>query len=298
VNYTDAAGQGFNDPTYGASRKSAFSYALNIWSNYLQASYAGETVRVDASFTSLGGTATSATLGSAGSQYIWGLGSPTSEYGDALANHKSGYDVNDTYVGPNTAEIRARFNSDVDNSTVLGNTNFYYGTNGQPGGNIDFVSVVLHEFGHGLNFFDTVNSSTGGYEYGAPGIYDRFLWDSATGRRFDNAAETDAQRKAAITSGNLLWDGAYGVAANGGVRPKIYAPNPYESGSSVSHLDETTYPNDLMSPMYSGVDHAPSATDLGMLRDMGWTLVPEPGIIGVAVTAGLFTLTRRTRKSA
>lgn len=302
VNYTDSAGEGFNDPTLGASRKSAFQYALNIWGSYLTTSYTNETVRVDAAFDPMGGTASSATLGSAGSQRIWGLEHPLGQtlYGDALANHLYGDDLSDERVGPNTAEIRARFNSDVDGGTVLGATNWYYGTNAAPGGNIDFVTVVLHEVGHGLNFFDTVNSTTGGWLYSnTPGIYDRFLYDGVTGKRLDDATMTNPQRLAAITSGQLFWDGADGKAANGGIRPEIYAPSPYEPGSSVAHLDEATYGAELMSPYYSGADHLPSAMELGMLKDMGWdVVVPEPSIAGMGLMTAVVALGRRSRKKA
>jgi hypothetical protein len=39
----------------------------------------------------------------------------------------------------------------------------------------------------------------------------------------------------------LVWSGANGIKANGGVKPKMYTPARYESGSSVSHLDEATF---------------------------------------------------------
>ena len=66
--------------------------------------------------------------------------------------------------------------------------------------------------------------------------------------------------------------GADGVAGNDGARPEIYAPNPYESGSSISHLDEDTHGAELMSPYYSGADHMPGYIELGMLSDMGWAI--------------------------
>ena len=76
-------------------------------------------------------------------------------YAAALANELSGGDVNGA-----TSEIVAVMNSDVDNSTVLGAIDWYYGTDGNPpetspgSGKFDedFVTVVLHEVGHGLGF--------------------------------------------------------------------------------------------------------------------------------------------------
>ena len=66
VAYQDDVSEGFNDPTFGSARRSAFEYALGVWGSKLEASYLGETVKVYASFDPLGGTSTSATLGQAG----------------------------------------------------------------------------------------------------------------------------------------------------------------------------------------------------------------------------------------
>jgi hypothetical protein len=52
------------------------------------------------------------------------------------------------------------------------------------------------------------------------------------------SVETIPQRADAITSDDLFWNGAAGVAGNGGVRPKLFAPDPFRPGSSVAHLDE------------------------------------------------------------
>jgi hypothetical protein len=44
-----------------------------------------------------------------------------------------------------------------------------------------------------------------------------------------------------------VWSGVNAVKANGGIKPKMYTPARYESGSSTSHLDEATFAS-------SGVD--------------------------------------------
>ncbi|MHB1034358.1 MAG: hypothetical protein ACYC35_04220 [Pirellulales bacterium] len=261
----DGYNEGFNDPSLGSARRTAFQSALNIWSQRLIGSYVGETITIDAKMDSMGGSQTNATLGGSNPNSVWKItrGGVTSWYADALANHLSGRDLNAA------AEIEITFNSDVDNSYVLGNTDWYYGLDGNSGSDIDFVSVVAHEIGHGLNFLDLVNQNGSWFAQDLPGIYDRFLED-AYGN--DLVTLTQSQRAAAITSNYLYWNGAQGAAGNGGVRPKMYAPSPYQGGSSVSHLDETAYPYELMSPYYSGPDHSPSAMELGMLREMGWEI--------------------------
>lgn len=279
--YQDSAGEGFYDASLGAARRSAFEYALGLWGNLLAPSYAGETINVEASFNPLGGTTTSATLGQAGAKYIsysGGVG-----YVEPLLNHLL---EADDY--PDN-EIISFFNSDVDNSTVLGSTDWYYGTNQTPGFDADFVSVVLHEVGHGLGFSSRINGSTGAYATG-PSVYDLFL-ERLDGT--DLTALSTGDRLAAITSGNVYWNGAFGIAANGGIRPRIFAPSPYEPGSSISHLDETVHTFELMSPYYSGADHTPGSLALGMLADMGWDVVPEPTAAALLGVGALVLVGRR-----
>jgi len=63
VTYTNAAGQGFFDPTVGAARRAAFEASLSNWSQHLGTSPVP--INVKASFDSLGGSTNSATLGQA-----------------------------------------------------------------------------------------------------------------------------------------------------------------------------------------------------------------------------------------
>ena len=40
----------------------------------------------------------------------------------------------------------------------------------------------------------------------------------------------------------MRFTGPQATAANGGIAPRLYAPNPWEPGSSYSHLDDDTFP--------------------------------------------------------
>jgi hypothetical protein len=63
-------------------------------------------------------------------------------------------------------------------------------------------------------------------------------------------------------------------AGTSGGFPRLYAPNPFESGSSVSHWDTTLWPNQVMEP-FANVDQPhqvapPRDLTFSLLRDLGW----------------------------
>jgi hypothetical protein len=263
VNYTDSASEGFWDPALGRSRRAAFEYAAGLWASTLGGSV---TVVIDASMDPMGGGASSAVLGSAGPRSVHRdfAGAPQAGtwYVGALANQLAGTDLY-----PGAADIQARFNSDVDNSTVLGGVDWYYGVDGNPGGDIDFVSVVLHEFGHGLGFLDLIDESTGAWLGGFPDAYGRNLRRESVGQF---TTLTDGQRLAALTSASVVWTGAHAAAEHGGDVP-IHAPASYQPGSSISHWSTNLTPNELMEPFYTGPSADPGMA-VAALEDMGWSL--------------------------
>jgi hypothetical protein len=274
---SDGPGEGFNDPVLGSQRASAFQHALDIWSGLLGDSYVSETIKVQAKMDPLAGTATSAVLGNAFPTFY--RDNDIVVMGVALSQHLAGMDLL-----PQFTDITATFNSAVDGTEVLADRDWYYGTDGQAGADIDFVSVVLHEIAHGLSFESTLLAS-GGFQYGLPTPFDNFLVLGSP-QGVPIASMTMSQRQAALTSDNVYWSGPVGIAANSGIPPKIHAPADYRLGSSMSHLDETTYPLSLMSPFYSGPNHRPSRVELAILADIGWTItVPEPATPALLIGA-------------
>lgn len=237
----DPAGSGLNDPTarapeggnpgttVGDQRKIVYEFAADLWSSVLTTDI---DVNVAASFQPLSCTATQATLGSAGAQWIWLTDStpvPNVWYHQALANQLAGTNLMvDNFPDDYAAqpyEISSRFNS------VLGGTNpngtpcftgggWYYGLDGNtPVGLTSFLDVVLHEIGHGLGFSGFVGYSTGvlGERIGDTDkhsdVYTHYAYDNVTGARFDTASMTDALRAAAMkTPGRVGWDGDTGKA--------------------------------------------------------------------------------------
>ncbi len=98
-----------------------------------------------------------------------------------------------------------------------------------------------------------------------------------------------------ITSRDLFFNGANAAEVSRGLsRPapmlRLYAPDPYEWGSSVGHFDQDTYEDSrtvLMTPIIVGSGDKIDSLTLAVMKDLGYQLAP----------AATTTPTRRTRHS-
>ena len=230
----DGPGEGFNDPsapdlasttggnngaTLGAQRLIAFQHAADIWANRLSSPIG---IRVDARFDPLSCNSTSATLGSAGATTVHRnfSGAPLANtwYPQALANSRAGIDLS-----PGNNDIVAQFNSRI-GTTCAFPLVWYYGLNANPpSGALDFVSVVLHELGHGLGFQSFVTLQSGVKLAGLDDAFSLKLEDHSTGKLYPQM--TNAERVAAsLNSGNLHWVGANVVASSGTLTAGVIQP--------------------------------------------------------------------------
>ncbi len=216
----NAPGQGFNDPTpaapvggnagttVGEQRLIAFRYAAGIWGATLDSR---AEIRVQSSFEPLSCNATAATLGSAGAIQVFG-NFPGAVFQDtwyhvSLANKLAGVDLAPGAAGTSADDIRARFNANLGQPNCLAGSGWYYGldTNHAPN-QINLVTVLLHEFAHGLGFASFASVSTGAYLAGFSDVYSKFYFDNTTGKTRDQM--TDLERKAsAINPRNVVWTG-------------------------------------------------------------------------------------------
>jgi hypothetical protein len=204
----DGPGEGFNDPTpatpvggnkgrtLGAQRLNAFRHAAEIWGETLDSNV---TIRIQAAFDPLGpgilGRAGAITVSRdfAGVGQFPGAEFPGTWYGAALANKRAGVDLQ-----PGSNDISAQFSS---------NFNFYLGLNNQHGPLPDLVAVLLHEFGHGLNFQTFYNRSNGAPFQGHTDIYARYLFDRTFGLTWPQMSNQQVAFSS-INFGNLVWSGA------------------------------------------------------------------------------------------
>lgn len=210
----NAPGVGLNDPTpaapaggnpgttIGEQRQIAYQFAADLWGAVLESD---EDIRVRAQFTALNCTATSGVLGSAGARFIqrdFEGALPGHWYGEALANSIAGTDLS---VGED--EINSNFNANLGTPGCMETSGWYYGLDGNtPVGMINFLDVVMHEIGHGLNFQGFYNLASGAPQSNYPDIYSSFVFDNVSGMAWTSMS--NAQRVAAATAGGLAWTGA------------------------------------------------------------------------------------------
>jgi len=223
----NAANVGFNDPTavapvggnpgttLGQQRLNAFQFAAAIWAATLDSNVE---IVIRAQFSALTCTATTATLGSAGTVSILrnfpangsfpGAEFPDTWYHQALANKRFGDDL--IPGAPNTGadDLQANFNVNLgQNANCLPGSPFYLGFDNNHGTGIDLVAVLLHEFAHGLGFSQFASVTSGAQQSGFTDIYARNILDLTTGKTWPQM--TNAERVAsAINTHKVVWNGA------------------------------------------------------------------------------------------
>lgn len=266
--------------------REAFQRAVDVWERHIRSDVE---IRIEASFEDLGRNV----LGGARSNFVYGVdfdgdGAEDTIFLDALIDALANEDQS-----PGEPDIIAQFSSS--------RTDWHFGEEPAPGFAIDFTTVVLHEIGHGLNYFDFLNYSDGRGSYGIDfnqngrldpeeqyaGIFDQFLVAQTPSGRVP-VTNTDVfpvgstELGDALTGGQLFFDGSNArltaERSTGPIPPKVYAPSPFAPGSSIAHLDEVIYPpgdiNSLMSPSVGAGEttRMPGPIVCGQFQDMGWTL--------------------------
>lgn len=228
----DFPGIGFNDPTpaapvggnpgttVGEQRLNAFAHAAGIWASTLTSPI---TIRIVAFFDDLQCTATAAVLGGA-APYRSARGfepepgfpglEPETWYPIALAEKRTGFPISEVFAPGDPFQAFAIFNPNLGEPGCLENSGWYYGLDtNTPAGRVNMVTVLLHEFGHGLGFtVGPTNANTGVRRDGLPSVWEARMGDLLLSKTW--LQMTDAERAfSARNNTNLVWIGDNTTAA-------------------------------------------------------------------------------------
>ena len=228
-------GIGFSDPVSGPARQTALEQSAALLGSYFTNYNATLTFDVSSE-----DNAASNTLASAGSS-TFGF-SPG--FSNSVVQEK----------------ILTNGANDPNGSTADGSIQWNFGV---PGGwdlddNVsanafDFKSTAMHELLHAFGFTSLVGSDGSGVLTGVNvgtdpdqyGKYDNFLTDNAGNRLISTGGVFNTSELPDLTGGTgsngVFFNGPNAVAANGGNKVNIFSPNPYDSGSSIAHLDDAFF---------------------------------------------------------
>ena len=222
----------------------------------------------------------SSTLASAGSDFI----SNGSGFMQTVVQSKvlSGADANGSSAD---GEIAWNFGP----SWAFGNT---------VGGNqYDFQSIALHELLHTFGFLSYVDQA-GANTDRMWTVFDSFLVNSAGTPVITGDFSWNSAYNPNLTGGNggLYFGGPNAVAAFNGLVP-LYTPNPWASGSSLSHLNDNRFTGSNEKLMNAVSSQGPgirvlSAVELGILEDLGYDVTPGGSVL---MFVGFF-VSRRPRR--
>lgn len=251
--------------------KAAFEYAVQIWQQVISSEV---DITIDTEFKNL---ADPNTIGQTFT-YRAANFTPTANnssffeadfyYPLSLANKLHGAPVN------GQVNMKLEWNTDF---------SFYFGTDGQsPNTKMDFVTIALHEIGHGLGFVKSVSKDLNNnfsFKFGTgsnafPYIYEKFVVNG-TGSRLTNQATSGTALANYVQSNDLYFDGAKAKAANNNQPIELYAPSSFANGSSIAHFGQSLNSdndNKLMtySTGYGPGNHAIGHKIAGVLEDIGW----------------------------
>lgn len=230
---------------------------------------------------------------------VTGESSPSSS---TLAS--AGSDLSDTGAGFFATVVQQKIQSGVDanGSAADGEISWNFGNPWAFGTTVsgteyDFTSTAMHELLHTFGFLSYTDQP--GYNTGRSWtVFDRYLVTSDGIAVIADSYRWRSAYDANLTGGNggLFFGGPNAVAVYGGPVP-IYTPDPWESGSSTSHLDDDTFTGTDTLLMNALTETGPgirviSPVELAILTDLGYR-VSDPAPLSAIVLIGFGFLRRR-----
>jgi len=156
---------------------------------------------------------------------------------------------------------------------------------------IDAETVALHELLHSFGFMSAVEAP-GVFPNGARTTLDSFIVTSSGVHPLSSDGVWNTAYNANLTGGNggLYFGGANAVAAYGGL-VSLYTSNPF-SNSTLAHLGDRGLV--MTAGIREGEQYLLSPVELGILKDLGYNVIPYPQADAM-VFIGLAFLRRRKR---
>ena len=260
ISYADvtaANGIGFDDASLGATRRATLESVLTYVNDVLNETTSA-TIAIQISASQVDGTGFLASAGT-----LWFTSPNRFDNGLAFEHITTGTDpaggTDDIFI---TVDFGYTWNSDTGIPT---------------GSEFDLYTVLLHEVTHGLGFAGLSDSSGNSQiSGGSPGVF-TVLTDGLTRITGDvdmwNSSFAFVGIASDLISDDLGFSGTNSTSENGNSMPKIYAPVSFASGSSLSHWDTTTFPDEIMGHAISpGVQRLTfGALDIAALKDLGYS---------------------------
>lgn len=295
----------WHDPVHGADRQALFGEAAN---KLAQQIHSAVPIKVQACWKDYGEGENGATTLAAAGPYLFYMDAEVAEHDfvpspQALSGvrlHAPWLPVkHNWYAGPAFTRLAgtracnvAFVPCDWPDIVVFYNSNAaaakYYDVANNPTARGQTLSVTIHEMTHGLGFLGLVNTThedagdpeIGEKFYGYDDIYDSNIAYTPQNTVLPLMDLTDTERADALTSlTRLRWIDATANASTFNVLRdltppnnyvRLYAPDPIEDGSTLSHIDPGSHPGQLMGPFI--VASVPQTLGLAepMLRALGW----------------------------
>lgn len=248
---------GFPEDVNGIGPHASFQAAVDIWEGLITSSMP---IRIEARWTPLSaGVLGSANYTSAYANFE-GAQKLNVFYPVAIAEKITGREMNG-----GEPDLFANFSSSID---------WHLDPNTEPFGKYDLKTVVMHEIGHGLGFSGTFTVSGTQGRFGLstttiPIAYDVPIRNGANANLIETYTSPSADLRTQLTGQSLFFTSSTVQSA------KLYAPLTFDGGSSISHVDESTYNgsvNALMTPQIGMSERIGNpGISLGMLKDLGWS---------------------------
>lgn len=295
----------WHDPVHGADRQALFIEAAN---KLAQQIHSAVPIKVQACWKDYGKDENGAITLAAAGPYLFYMDAEVTAHDyvpspQALAGvrlHAPWLPVkHNWYAGPALARMAGTYACNVaflpcdwPDIVVFYNSNEaaakYYDVANNPTARSQTLSVTIHEMTHGLGFLGLINTTheedtdpaLGESYFGYDDIYDTNASYTQQGNSLQLMDLTDTQRTNALTSvTRLRWLDATANASTMNILRdlappnnyvRLYAPDPLEDGSTLSHIDPGSHPGQLMGPFI--VASVPQTLGLAepMLRALGW----------------------------